>query len=313
MIAFKRTLLHSFNPILIYAKALLIEHLLKTSATATVMMEKTSFKIDRRAIFFKIFNPTVKSELRIPAHFLRHISEDSPDKATLRCLSGGIWNVKLHIDEDGLLIHQGWEKFHKDNHIEDGEFLVFRYDRALQFTVRIFNKNGLEREAKSTTMDKNQKADTFKNQKRPPKYPYNPKQTHVDVENGTEHETPRKKVAVEKAKVLLTPDIPQFVKCLKSYNVNKSCFIYVPKSFCEQLSESANKTTVILSNSEGKKWKVNFVLQKGYHAFCGGWKQFVKDNKLKEGDVCVFQLVNTNELKVSVFDNPPEYLLKLAV
>lgn len=87
---------------------------------------------------------------------------------------------------------------------------------------------------------------------------------------------------------------------------------YVPKSFCEQLSELANKTTAILSNSEGNKWKVNFVLRKGYHAFCGGWKQFVKDNKLKEGDVCVFQLVNTNELKVSVFDNPPESLLKVA-
>nr|XP_009788698.1 PREDICTED: zinc finger MYM-type protein 1-like [Nicotiana sylvestris]XP_016481049.1 PREDICTED: zinc finger MYM-type protein 1-like [Nicotiana tabacum] len=46
----------------------------------------------------------------------------------------------------------------------------------------------MEREVKSTTMDKNQKAsisDMAKNQKRPPKYPYNPKQTHVDVENGT--------------------------------------------------------------------------------------------------------------------------------
>ncbi|XP_016501194.1 B3 domain-containing protein REM16-like [Nicotiana tabacum] len=282
------------------------------------MTENALKKIDRRAVFFKIFNPTVKSELRIPAHFLRHISEDSPDKATLKCLSGGTWNVKLHIDENGLLINQGWEKFHKDNHIEGGEFLLFRYDGALQFTIRIFSKNGMEREVKSINMDKNQKASIFdmdKNQKMPPKYPYNskfPKQTHVDVENGTEHETPRKKVALEKTEVLLTPDIPQFVKCLKGYNVNKSCFIYVPKPLCEQLSESANKTTVVLSNSEGKQWKVNCILQKGYHAFCGGWKQFVKDNKLKEGDVCVFQLVNTNELKVSVFDDPPESLLKLA-
>ncbi|KAJ8572313.1 hypothetical protein K7X08_008824 [Anisodus acutangulus] len=88
---------------------------------------------------------------------------------------------------------------------------------------------------------------------------------------------------------------------------------YVPKSMTEQLSDSANKTTVILRNSEGKEWKVNCITQKGYHAFCGGWKKFVIDNKLKEGHVCVFQLVmNTNELKVSVFDDPSESLLKLA-
>lgn len=87
---------------------------------------------------------------------------------------------------------------------------------------------------------------------------------------------------------------------------------YVPKSFCEQLLKSANKTTAVLRNSEGKRWRVNCITQKGYHAFCGGWKQFVSDNKLKEGHVCVFQLVNANELKVSVFDKPSESLLKLA-
>lgn len=87
---------------------------------------------------------------------------------------------------------------------------------------------------------------------------------------------------------------------------------YVPRWFSEQLSTSDNKRAAVLRNSEGKGWKVNCITQNGYHAFCGGWKQFVSDNNLKEGQVCVFQLVNANELKVSVFNDPSESLLKLA-
>ncbi|XP_049402200.1 uncharacterized protein LOC125865959 isoform X2 [Solanum stenotomum] len=141
-------------------------------------------------------------------------------------------------------------------------------------------------------MVKNQQASIYdggSKRKRLEKYPYTskfPKQTRAYCENDTEHATPRKRAALEKEEDLLTdltPNIPQFVKCLKGYNVKKSCFLYVPKSFCEQLSKSDNKTTVILRNSEGKRWKVNCITQNGYHALCGGWKQFVSDNKDKEG------------------------------
>ncbi|XP_059314109.1 B3 domain-containing protein REM9-like [Lycium ferocissimum] len=241
------------------------------------MMEKALLNIDKRAIFYQIFRPTITSKLRIPAWFRRHISEESPDKATLKCHSGGTWNVKLQCDEDGLLIHKGWKKLLKYNQLQDGEFLLFRYDGDLQFTVGIFSKNGLEIEVKSTTMSKNKKAtisDGGKKRKKPGKYPYSskfPKQTSANGENGMEHETPRRSAALEKVEDLLTPSIPQFVKCLKGYNVNKSCFLYVPKSFYEQLSKSDDKTTVVLRILEGKEWKVNCVSQKGYRAFCGGW------------------------------------------
>ncbi|KAL3382895.1 hypothetical protein AABB24_002409 [Solanum stoloniferum] len=60
-----------------------------------------------------------------------------------------------------------------------------------------------------------------------------------------------------------------------------------------------NKTTIVLHKSEGKEWKVYRISPKGYRALCGGWKQFLSDYKLNKGHVCVFQLVNTNELKVS--------------
>ncbi|XP_049350442.1 uncharacterized protein LOC125815091 [Solanum verrucosum] len=185
-----------------------------------------------RAVFLLFF---VSLNLyRIPADFLRHISEESPDRATLKCLSGGTWNVKLQCDGRGLAYTQRLEKFQKNNQLQNGEYLVFRYDGALQFTIRIFSKNGLERQVKSPNMVKNQQASIFdggSKRKRPEKYPYTskfPKQTLANGENDTEHATPRKRAALEKEEDLLTdltPNIPQFVKCLKGYNVKKYCFL----------------------------------------------------------------------------------------
>uniref|UniRef100_M1CG27 Uncharacterized protein n=1 Tax=Solanum tuberosum TaxID=4113 RepID=M1CG27_SOLTU len=91
----------------------------------------------------------------------------------------------------------------------------------------------LERQVKSTNKVKNQQAPIYggSKRKRPEKYPYTskfPKQTRASGENDTEHATPRKRVALEKEDDLLTdltPNIPQFVKCLKGYNVKKSCFL----------------------------------------------------------------------------------------
>lgn len=92
--------------------------------------------------------------------------------------------MKLQCDEDGLLIQKGWKKFQKNNQLENGEYLVFRYDGALQFTIRIFSKNGLERQVKSTNMVENQQAsiDGGSKRKRPEKFP---KKTCANGENET--------------------------------------------------------------------------------------------------------------------------------
>ncbi|KAH0784722.1 hypothetical protein KY290_004320 [Solanum tuberosum] len=189
-----------------------------------IQLECHQRKTNRRASRHLNLGIVPYQRTRIPADFLRHISEESPDRATLKCLSGGTWNVKLQCDGRGLAYTQRLEKFQKNNQLQNGEYLVFRYDGALQFTIRIFSKNGLERQVKSPNMVKNQQASIYdggSKRKRPEKYPYAskfPKQTRAYCENDTEHATPRKRAALEKEEDLLTdltPNIPQFVKCLK--------------------------------------------------------------------------------------------------
>ena len=52
---------------------------------------------------------------------------------------------------------------------------------------------------------------------------------------------------------------------------------------------------------QGKKWEVQFRENSCGKRLGSGWKQFVKDNKLKTGDICLFELLsNERTMKVHI-------------
>ena len=61
--------------------------------------------------------------------------------------SGNTWDVNLIQQNDDLFLHHGWPAFVRDHFIESGDFLVFRYDGELHFTVQVFDKSSCEKEA----------------------------------------------------------------------------------------------------------------------------------------------------------------------
>ncbi|KZV45208.1 hypothetical protein F511_11808 [Dorcoceras hygrometricum] len=67
--------------------------------------------------------------------------------ATLVGPSGNNWYAELILIGDGLFFSDGWEAFVNDHFLEQGDFLVFRYDGDLEFTVLVFDQNMCEKEA----------------------------------------------------------------------------------------------------------------------------------------------------------------------
>lgn len=61
--------------------------------------------------------------------------------------SRNTWHVELIQQNDDLFLHQGWSAFVRDHFIECGDFLVFRYDSQLHFTVDVFDQSACEKEA----------------------------------------------------------------------------------------------------------------------------------------------------------------------
>lgn len=66
------------------------------------------------------------------------------------------------------------------------------------------------------------------------------------------------------------------------------------------------RTEIVLRNLKGKCWTVNSIPTtkvQTLHTFCGGWMAFVRDNDIQMGDICIFELVGKQEMRVHISSN----------
>ncbi|POO02658.1 B3 DNA binding domain containing protein [Trema orientale] len=80
-------------------------------------------------------------------------------------------------------------------------------------------------------------------------------------------------------------------------------YLNIPMSFYKEYMKRKLKqgSTVIFQHS-GRSWPVKFTVNRRPLArFSGGWHDFAKDNSIKLGDVCVFELTEKNVMKISIF------------
>ncbi|KAH7864974.1 hypothetical protein Vadar_000606 [Vaccinium darrowii] len=87
----------------------------------------------------------------------------------------------------------------------------------------------------------------------------------------------------------------------RSY-VYKGIGLHMPSSFAEKYLGGVSGF-ITLQVSDGEKWPVKCMWRDGSAKLSKGWPEFVRDNKLEEGDVCVFELVKVEDivLRVTIF------------
>ncbi|KAL3515236.1 hypothetical protein ACH5RR_022138 [Cinchona calisaya] len=245
--------------------------------------------MEQRPFFYKIFNELTEKKLKIPLQFVKDFLKEVPKRTVLEGPSGGPWCVKVIKTAEGdVFLGDGWQKFVEDNLLHVYNFLLFGYDRGARcFTVQIFEQSGLERDYTSAPT------------------------THQDVANssGIKNLDPHSRrsgqstkdsaVIQEKAKSFCSQH-PFFELLIKRYNVGPPFLMFIPKWFAEEHFQMA-KTKIRLKNSEGKAWEVNCTVNSGSLVFVGGLSRFVRDNELKVGNVCIFELVAEKVLQVHIF------------
>ncbi|XP_047320877.1 B3 domain-containing protein Os01g0723500-like [Impatiens glandulifera] len=224
--------------------------------------------------FFNIILPgqTKFDTMRLPQRFTKKFAKNLPQDATLRGPYGKICPVKLRKDCEGYLrIVDGWELFYEDCRFEGGEFTVFTYDGNSHFEVRVFEMSGIERMG----------------------------QFHGECSNNIKNNKVQKiddAVMLEKAGI----KPPYLVKRLMSYHCVKVFVLNF--SNCSATEHLPSKrATVVLLNKEGRSWDVTYIPKKNQSTFSRGWVHFVNDNGLKEGDLCVFEILSQYEIRVHVF------------
>lgn len=87
--------------------------------------------------------------------------------------------------------------------------------------------------------------------------------------------------------------------------VSYLCFSSVQHMPCRFARKYLSGVTgfITLQVPEGKEWTVRCVTVDGAARLGKGWPEFVWQNDLNEGDVCVFELISTKSvvLKVTIF------------
>ncbi|CAI9116623.1 OLC1v1017818C1 [Oldenlandia corymbosa var. corymbosa] len=129
---------------------------------------------------------------------------------------------------------------------------------------------------------------------------------------------PEEKLAAE----LFHSHFPHFVKIMKKFNVSGSYTLNIPYQFAMDNLPSC-RTEIVLRNLKGKCWTVNSiptVKVRTLHTFCGGWMSFVRDNYIQMGDICIFEMIDKNEMRVHIsrsgekgLDSPKEIASSKAV
>ncbi|XP_010255066.1 PREDICTED: B3 domain-containing protein LOC_Os12g40080-like isoform X2 [Nelumbo nucifera] len=92
---------------------------------------------------------------------------------------------------------------------------------------------------------------------------------------------------------------PYFVRCIKASNVGRSSHLSIPGDFAKT-HLPRRRTNAILRNSQGS-WIVGLDLGRERSTIRAGWINFVRDNMIRKGDTCIFELVGEREMRVHVF------------
>ncbi|XP_026425061.1 B3 domain-containing transcription factor VRN1-like isoform X1 [Papaver somniferum] len=97
-------------------------------------------------------------------------------------------------------------------------------------------------------------------------------------------------------------DNPSFKLILQATHIKRN--VIVPIAFTSLFLRNITRMVITLSISDGRTWEVGYVSrtynEKTNSKLSKGWCKFLADNHLNEGDVCVFELVDREKIKMNV-------------
>ncbi|XP_039141134.1 B3 domain-containing protein Os04g0386900-like [Dioscorea cayenensis subsp. rotundata] len=96
---------------------------------------------------------------------------------------------------------------------------------------------------------------------------------------------------------------PFFTCIISKSHVQSPCQVSIPRSFYRYLPTECIPVTLTYQN---KSWKMTYWGDRPLRRIDGGWRKFTADNKLKVGDGCVFELIDTKNLQLKVQILPGE-------
>ncbi|KAM3272340.1 hypothetical protein ACQJBY_042471 [Aegilops geniculata] len=206
------------------------------------------------------------------------------------------WDANLAVISDGActlscILTAGWLGFVRDNNLREGDICAFevsKNDCRVMITVHPLKESG-HPEYVITGHTK-----PARQQKK--------KWTHPGyVVTRSIKLTRKQKRKIEERIQAIQPEIKIFVSVLQRSRYS----LYIEQGYADCHLPREDQTMRLRLPGKNDTWKAKLYVgdevNGKFNALRRGWKKFVKDNKLQEGDMCLFELLkNEEELTMNV-------------
>ncbi|XP_052287746.1 B3 domain-containing transcription factor VRN1-like isoform X2 [Citrus sinensis] len=238
---------------------------------------------------------------RIPKNFVKNFGCELSKAATLIDPNGRISEVRIRKNGKTIWFHHGWYDFIKYYSISAGYLVVFKYVKNSTFHVLIFDMTACEINYPSKSEESKNEEFVEKEE------PY--EDNECDLQDFLEEmgiciarkhrivTTEQSKRAVKFVESLELKN-PSFMVILQQSDINHHR-VYVPVKFAKEFfCRDTKSIKILVSNENEKPHQINWI-QKGGFVFT--MVRIMKSKKLKEGDICIFELIRKNKFLLKLY------------
>ncbi|XP_016549275.1 B3 domain-containing protein REM17 isoform X7 [Capsicum annuum] len=256
--------------------------------------------------FFKPILPDFNNGLKIPIGFLKYLKGQEHVKCAVLKRDGKKWRVKVN----GRKLEEGnWGKFVKEFDLQVGNILVFSHEGSMEFEVSIFDSSQCSREYAEYMQE-----DVIEDVMEVDEEEDEEDEYVVEEEEEDEYEEEEDEVEEEEEEEVVTDDNScersYFEYTITPYCLSFRACLFLPQQFALANDLTNKKCKLIIRDERQRSWKLKICSSSNPRprAYIGsGWRKFIAENSIKEGDRIKFEVVTNGKTPIWKFQVDTDY------
>ncbi|KAF6986345.1 hypothetical protein CFC21_004115 [Triticum aestivum] len=283
----------------------------------------------RRAKFIMQMRGNFKDSMVIPARLVDHFGGKISGTIRLEAPNGQMYVVGVAKKMNRSVLQSGWEAFVRANQIQDNCYLMFRNLGISCFKVTIFDSNGEERitcragakisahvkkastygaDISSSSFDGASDSEGRKSGKAPAVNSSSDESSEDSLSEGESmesddlqglskdyvlagrcHLTEEQEDEIKEFVAKIRPETPVLVVMMKKTNVNHYPNLVISKDYAHAYFPHKTQVVTLKLPGKSKAWPCKFRIRPDGRGRNLSLREFVHDNCVKKGDLCLFQ------------------------
>ncbi|PVH35092.1 hypothetical protein PAHAL_7G104900 [Panicum hallii] len=221
---------------------------------------------------------------------------------------GKFWRIGLEVNQSGMSPAGGWSEFLSFHGIIEGNVLLLKYQSNMVFTVKVFGPDGCQMQSKrkDTRIQQTPTLPDIEKQRESLSASAKKRKSKNERSSGERLKRPKGSMtSLDKASLRRKSVYEIGPQSWIKKEINKNTLekhLSLSAAFCNVIG-LREPCMIMLKNSMNstRSWQVRCNPYKHCSYQIGsGWKRFCQDNRLKQGDVCTFNVIETTLWHVDI-------------